>query len=280
MSLNACAPKPDLAEPDRQDFVELLPVIQSVVRHVCVKARLTVDDQNEFTSIVMLKLMENDYAVLRAFRGASGLRTYLYAVVRRCLLDVRIKEWGKWRPSRLARRLGPLATMLERLVIREGLPMREAVPTLRHHPGFMVTSSDVWRLRDVLPARTPRYRQVDLRSDLDLGGPQRADVNVQLEDLARGADCVRNALGSVLASLSAEDRKLLRLRFQQNLSVARIAELTDGNATVLYRRLAALLKGIRVELTRRGLTATDVRPLLGHAAVDLEGLFPGSRSNP
>jgi RNA polymerase sigma factor (sigma-70 family) len=283
MSLNACAPPPAVSERMRRLFLDLLPVIHGVIRQVCSRSRLTADDQAEFTSIVFLKLIENDYAVLRAFRGDSGVPTYLHAVVRRCLLDARIKEWGKWRPSRWARRLGPLATMLERLVTREGLPMQEVVPTLKHHPAFMVSSSDVWKLHEALPPRAPRHRQVDLTSNLDVSSPQRADAGVDLCHLEKQAQRVRAALATVVASLSPDDRRLLRLRFQKNLPVGRIAALTGASPAALYRRLPMLLETIRVKLMGYRLTASDVRPLIGNTVVNLEGLLStssaaGSRS--
>ena len=273
MSINTRMAPPDAAETERHSFVDLLPVIHGVVRQVCARSRLSADDQAEFTSIVLVKLIENDYAVLRKFRGDSGMRTYLYAVVRRCLLDLRVKEWGKWRPSRVARRLGPLATMIERLVARERLPMQEVVPTLKHHPAFLVSSSDVWKLHDALPPRTARHRQVDLPSNLEVTAPQRADAGVDLRYLEDQAGRVRAALATVLASLPAEDRRLLRLRFQDNLPIGRIAVLTGETPAALYRRVPVLLKNIRAKLTAQSLTAADIQPLIGNAAVTLGGLW-------
>jgi RNA polymerase sigma factor (sigma-70 family) len=257
-------------------FVELLPVIDAVIRHVSSRARLSGDERAEFSSIVLLKLIENDYAVLRAFRRNSSVTTYLTAVVRRCLLDVRIKEWGKWRPTRVARRLGPLATTLERLVTRDNLPMQQVVPALKHHPAFKASSSEVWRLHEALPPRGPRRKQVELPSNLEVHDPHRADALIDAGHLEQQAARVRIALTRVIASLPADDRRLLRLRFQDDLRIARIASMTGETPSSLYRRLSTLLTTVRVRLMEHRLTATDIRPLIGNSTIGIEGVLAPS----
>jgi hypothetical protein len=54
-----------------------------------------------------LKLIENDYRILRSFEGLASLGTYLTTVIARLFLDFQIHEWGRWRPSAAATRLGP-----------------------------------------------------------------------------------------------------------------------------------------------------------------------------
>ena len=64
--------------------------------------RLGTDEREDFTSYAMLKLVENDYARLRKYRGDSSFRTYLTVVMQRLFLDYRTQKWGKWRPSTTA----------------------------------------------------------------------------------------------------------------------------------------------------------------------------------
>ena len=40
--------------------------------------------------------------------------------------EARIAEWGKWRPSAVAKRLGPTAVLLDRLLTRDGRPFDDA----------------------------------------------------------------------------------------------------------------------------------------------------------
>ena len=95
--------------------------IESVLAYTRRAHRLSADDGDEFSSWVRLRLLEDDGAILAKFRGLSTFKTFLVTVIQRLFLDWRIKEWGKWRPTADARRLGPVAIELERLVLRDHL---------------------------------------------------------------------------------------------------------------------------------------------------------------
>src|SRR4029453_14108130 len=47
----------------------------------------------------MLRLVEDDYDVLRRFQARSSLPTYVTVVIQRLFLDYRNRLWGKWRPD-------------------------------------------------------------------------------------------------------------------------------------------------------------------------------------
>src|SRR5262249_57565215 len=85
------------------------------------------EEGEDFGSLLKIKLLDNDRAVPRAYRGDSSLRPYWAAVATRLFLDQRVAVWGKWRPSAKARRLGPLAVELEELVRRGGRAPADAV---------------------------------------------------------------------------------------------------------------------------------------------------------
>jgi len=54
--------------------------VDGVVRTIARRHRLPADEADELGSSVRLKLVENDYEVLRKFEGRSQLRTYLITV--------------------------------------------------------------------------------------------------------------------------------------------------------------------------------------------------------
>src|SRR6187401_3305105 len=60
-----------------QMFLTHLPAIDGIARAAARRRRLTTDEAEEFRSIVRLRLIENDYAVIREFRGSSSFRTFL-----------------------------------------------------------------------------------------------------------------------------------------------------------------------------------------------------------
>jgi DNA-directed RNA polymerase specialized sigma24 family protein len=72
------------------------------------------------------------------------------------------------------------------------------------------------------------------------------------------------ALKSALAALSDEERVLLRLRFEQNLTVREISQLRGADPKVLYRRYERILRQLRASMEGRHATIRS-----GHRATDL-----------
>jgi RNA polymerase sigma factor for flagellar operon FliA len=267
---------------DSEQFTQTLPLIDRAIRHVVRRARLTADQRTEFTSVVLLKLIEDNYAVLRAFRGQCAMQTYLVVVVRRCLLDFRVKQWGRWRASQAARRLGSAATALEQMVVRDGLPVREAVATVaQQRERWGLSSGDAWRLHEALPHRPQRPRDVELDSDWAAPHDAAPDAGLDADALRDRSGHVRRALAIALRSLSPDDRQLLRMRFGDGMHINRIAVQTDADARSLYRRFDALLRRLRRALSEQALTMSGIRPLLGHVEFGIESvLTESSRQHP
>lgn len=84
--------------------------------------------------------------------------TYLTVVIERLCIDHLRGEWGGWRPSALARRLGPAAVLLETLVYHERLALDAAIATLRLTHGARETERQLHALFRRLPCRPARTR--------------------------------------------------------------------------------------------------------------------------
>jgi DNA-directed RNA polymerase specialized sigma24 family protein len=151
-------------------FLEHLGWINRVAAMACSRYGLWGSEAEDFTSWVQIKLMDDDYAVLRHFRGESGLKTYLASVVTRQFQEYRRQRFGRWRPSAEARRLGSTALHLEALVRRDGYRLDQAGERLR--TGGLTTQSDaeLARILARLPERDP-LRPVELQN-LQLNGPK------------------------------------------------------------------------------------------------------------
>ena len=98
-------------------------------------------------------LIDDDYAVLRKFRGKSLLKTYLSTVIANLFRDHLIRKHGKWRPSAMARRRGREAAQLERLLFRDGLSVTEAVEILKRNAGVEQSREELTTLAAELPVR-------------------------------------------------------------------------------------------------------------------------------
>jgi RNA polymerase sigma factor for flagellar operon FliA len=251
-----------------EQFEAQLPLIERVIRFVARRRHMSVEEAEEFASTVRLKLIENDYDVLRRHEGRSSLQTYLGVVVQRVALDFRISRWGKWRPSAEATRLGEVAVLFERLTIRDGHPFGEACALLRERHGVALSDHEFDALAAALPPRAPR-RFVEY-SDLDhaaASSPSPSSL-VDAGDRSRTAARTWEALTACLGQLPAQDRLLLRLRFEEGMTVAAIGKALRLEPQPLYRRFAGLLRRLRTDLELAGVSGREVMELVGDGGVE------------
>src|SRR5262245_55743361 len=107
-------------------FLSQLPVLERVVAEVCRRNHLLGPEREDFESEVKLHVIAGDYHVLRQFKWRSSVHTYFTVVVQRQFLNYRNRLWGRWRPSAEATRLGAVAILLERLIVRDNWSFEEA----------------------------------------------------------------------------------------------------------------------------------------------------------
>jgi RNA polymerase sigma factor (sigma-70 family) len=248
--------------------------IESVLAYTRRAHRLSPDDGDEFSSWARLKLLEDDSAILRKFQGKSSFKTFLVTVIQRLFLDWRIKEWGKWRPTADARRLGPVAIELERLVGRDGIDYGQAVAILVSK-GVALTNDECDRIWAELPRRGSRRRAGEEELER-LPSPAPAIDPIHLEDHRASAERARAALVHAIPDLTPQEQLIIRLRFQDGFTVARIAQLIGEEQKPLYRRIDQILGRLRTTLTAAGITAEEVRDLLGNPVVELGAVFPAA----
>lgn len=244
-----------MMDPDRL-LLENLPMVERTVAAICRERRMSAEEAEEFSSVVKLRLLENDYAILRGFHARSSLRTYIAAVVVNILRDYRVHQYGKWQASAEAKRLGADAVQLERLLYRERWNLDEVIPEMeRRFPGISRARCEEIAAR--LPLRFPR-RHVDIE-DVELAH----DPDVLVFERARKAKKVSDLVRRFLHSLSEEDRLLFTLHFEKEQSVPSIARFLDAEMQPLYRRLKTLFADLRKMLEANGISAADARALVG-----------------
>jgi RNA polymerase sigma factor (sigma-70 family) len=257
-------------------FLSQLDLIDAVIAFIVRRHHLNANDAEEFASLVRLKLLEDNYAVLRKFQERSSLRTYLTTVIQRLFLDYRIRAWGKWRPSAEAKRAGPLAMLLERLMMRDGLSFDEACSVIETNHRVTVGRRALEAMRERLPVRTRRRLVGEDAIGSSIPAEDQADRRVVEEEHAMSALRTRDALTRAIAQLGVQDRLIVQLRFEQALSVADVARALCLDQKALYRRLDSLLSTLRASLEREGLRGPEVLELLGRPEVDVEGVFRGT----
>src|SRR5213082_2466820 len=88
-------------------FVRELSSIERIAAFVARDNDLRGADAEDFVGAIKLRLIEDDYRVIRKWSGRSSLSTYLMAVINNVAIDQHIRRVGKWRPTIAAERAGP-----------------------------------------------------------------------------------------------------------------------------------------------------------------------------
>lgn len=241
----------------RAIFDQQVDRIGQLVRAVARRRGLGYDDEEELYSRVMLHVIEDDYAVLRSFERRSSWKTYLVVIIQRILLDYRVKEWGRFRPSARARSLGPAAGLLDERINRDGFSPAEAVGDVLGR-GVAEDAAAVEALADAIPRRC-RRRIVDGDEHLLVREDgEHADRRVEEAWREHAHARVRRGLAAALSRRTDAERELLRLRFVRGMTVRAIARRRACDARPLYRRYATILRRLRRDLGTMGMTWKDV----------------------
>ena len=245
-------------------FLKHLDWIDRVASMTCSSHGVWDADAEDFTAWVRMKLVEDDYAVIRRFLGNSELKTYLATVVVRHFIDFGREARGRWRPSAAAERLGAPAVDVERLVRREGYTLQQAGEKLRTAGRTTLSDAELARLLGQIPERAPLRPVVgEPATGLDAApGVSRADERVvEAEADSRRAE-VMGALGTALGQLAPEEQLIVQLHFAEGHTVADVARALRLEQKPLYRRVERLRARLRALLESAGLGGDDVRGLL------------------
>jgi len=244
-------------------FLDNLEWIERTVAAVCRRHGFGADDIPDVTSSVKLRLVEDDYAVFRKFRGESAVTTYLTVVVAMLIREYRVQCWGRWRPSAAARRRGDVAVRLETLVYRDGYALSQAAQLLRTSGETRLSDHELAALLAQLPARMPP-RPLDAGPELLAETPTtaRADDVLVAGELVEHREATGRALTAALGCLPPEDQVILRMRYWEGMSLADVARALDIPQKPLYRRVERALVTLRKQLEAQGVSLEDVRELL------------------
>ncbi|HET7204633.1 MAG TPA: sigma-70 family RNA polymerase sigma factor [Steroidobacteraceae bacterium] len=222
---------------------------------------------------VCAALSDDRFRRLRSFRmeGPARFRTWLMAVVANLCVDWRRKDYRRYRPLRAVARLPQLEQWAYRYLYVRGMSRAECLHALEaRFPGLtdrhvaeinarlfaLLTPLQRWQLS----TRTVPSRPLDDASPAD--AEDRAAV---LEETGPGPAEVAqkqqeaDLLHAAMARLPPQQRLLLRLRYEQDLTLAEVARLTGHADPFRAKRqieaalaaLATLMNAARLDRSRK-----------------------------
>ncbi len=242
------------------DFLEFYsPVILQVVRLLEVDA----DHVTDCFLFVCQQLSHKNFQRLHRFTvdGPASFATWLRAVVRHLCLDWWRKEFGRTRIFESIARLKPLDREVFRCLYQDGVSLDETLLILS--PRFpsltgqelansfeRIRSSLTPRHLWLLGTRRPQFEPLEtaeMSEDRSLLGKLRDPAPDPEALAARHQE--HAALVGALARLPHSERLLVRLRFEQELTLEQVAQLTGlADAQTADRRLRKILDDLRKQL--------------------------------
>ena len=246
-----------------------LPLVERIAASLARRRLLTPEQGEEFASYVRLQLVEDDCSVLRQFKGESKWSTYLTTVITRLFFDHQRREWGRWRPSAGARRLGATAIRLEELVDRDGIPFEEAAEMLRRNHGVELSISELAELAGRLTPRPPRRTEGE-EALAFVGVEGGVEESAEERERAEAARRLEEALGEVLGEMETEDRLFLQLYFDREMPISEIGRMLGWEQKPLYRRRDRLIARLRRGLEERGLDWSAIEAIFESRQVEVD----------
>jgi len=245
----------------RESWETFLRLYSPVLYHTAQTCSSTEDDAADCYLYICEQLARARFRRLLKFdpKGSASFTTWLRVVARNLCFDWHRTQSGRPRPFKSVQRLSPLEMQIYNCRFVRGASQEETMQTLRSSfpgvsPGELsqiedqiqrsLSSRQQWILstrKHTEPASAVAVAREDGEPvQLELVDP-RPDPEAQCADRQQEEQLRRK-----LTSLPAEERLLVQLRFENDLSLEEIARLCGlGDAQRVHRRLAAILKKLR-----------------------------------
>ncbi len=255
----------------RAFLVEHSPLILQVV---CLFER-DPDQVQDCFLFVCEHLRRGDMRRIRRFRaeGTASFATWLRAVVRRLCLDWRRHRDGRFRLPRAVARLPDLEQSVFRCLHLRRLTENETLHTLKplwpaltreqlseaaSRVGVALSGRKTW----LFLVHRPRLQSLSSHpSGEDPAGKEAALVDPKADpEREAAAHESLAALREALGRLPARDRLLVRLRYEQELSLEEVARLTGlSGASQAEREIRRALETLRQGVEARGFAGLSVK---------------------
>ncbi len=229
-------------------------------------------------------LQAGEWHRVRAFNEQATFTTFIRSLISRLLEDFSRKRFGRVRPPLWVKTFGGIWEKLFTALCLERLPVHEAVEVVLQRQA-VAGKSEIEDAANQLLGRIPdcgRHQDLEVAYDDEdsAGGnyaesvaectlevQQKVEVFTAIFQLVLGeqefvvSDTLSQKLSRLQIRLSAEERLLLKLCYQEGLGVARAGEMLGMSRFQVHGKKRRLMNRLRDELERTGL-ADDLRLFL------------------
>ncbi len=245
------------------------------VRDICIRSFQRNNDlANDCFLYVWEKLHEDDSRRLKAFKGESKFRTFLYSVTNKLIIDFRRTQFGYkvlpkffWDFDEINRRIFKLffyqnsnRSWVENEIRAEVKISQEEVQNRVERVEKRIRES---RLR---LESTKKIQLVLLGQEIGtlpseyIG--ENPEQNIIMAEVEVKRQKVLKALKEEVLKLEPEDALILQLYFERNLTAKEISYAIPGiKDKGVYKRIEKILKNLRKLIKERGITDEDINEI-------------------
>ena len=252
-----------LKSADRQaawrDFLEIFS--EDLLRAIRAYAN-DADQVSDCYVFICEKLSEREHRRLLSFvyDGRAQFQTWLNSVVCNLCVDWLRTAHGRVRPYRMVEGLTDLDKAVFKHRFAANLPLGECLNTLReefHDLSFEGLNSSIRRIAAMLTSRQRSLLATQAARDVSSRVVGADTANMELVDSEPGPasnaaeDEEKHQLQIALNQVSSDDQLLLRLRFEQDLTLGEIARLVGLRDPFRAKRaLQAALHRLKIKLSQ------------------------------
>lgn len=243
---------------DRQSaWSEFLDRYSGLIYHVVLTFDRDPDRSGNCYLFVCQQLAANDFRRLRKFKlaGAASFSTWLCAVARNLCLDWHRKEHGRYRVFGSIAQKSAADQILFELVFRQGLSLEEAREELgrrRMNLSFAEVEERISELRRCVSSRQLWLLGSGNAVVDSIDGGEQGNYVAEPADPAPDPEALavlretHAQVSAALACLNESDRLLIRLRYQEGLTLQQVARLVGlKDAQTADRRLRDIVEHLR-----------------------------------
>ncbi len=238
----------------------------------------------EAALFVMEGLAEKDWQRVKSYSGRASFQTFLSSLSWRLLEDFARKRFGRVRPPLWIRKLGGIWPMLFDFLCLQRFPTREAVELVAErnmNQAKDVIETAAYNILEQIPdCAKEQGKELSLEEEKEQHSTSSTPTPEALLE-GKEKDCFLSGLFNMVVeskdkkragqgleavfnhdfSLTAEERLLLKLCYQDNLPVTRAGKALGLNRHQTHGRLRRLLGRLRKDLKQLGVEE-DLRLLL------------------
>ncbi|HEY7535494.1 MAG TPA: sigma-70 family RNA polymerase sigma factor [Thermodesulfobacteriota bacterium] len=245
------------------------------VRDICIRSfQRNIDLANDCFLYVWEKLHEDDSRRLRAFKGESRFRTFLYSVTNKLIIDFRRTQFGYKVLPKFFWDFDDINRRVFKLFFYHNSTHDSVENAIRAE--FRISPEDAQRRVDDVEKRiresrvrletTKEKEHILLGDDVGALASDYRAANPEENIISAETDEKRNKILKLLKEevqkFEAEDALILQLYFEHDLSAKEISHAIPGvKDKAVYKRIEKMLKNLKKELKENGITEEDIKEI-------------------